>query len=245
MAEETSNNVYITWRDRTWIKMEVFQKGQVVNIPDAPKEGDFLGWYTLPDGRGLRLNKPFTATRNDTFWGHWKTQNHTVSGYEQQGLCTISVRDSDGTIYEIQVPHGTTIQSLPTIQKDGRTFLGWFYANGNRLDYSSPVMNDIVVYAHWDFIKYPITWVTDGHGVFSSSVLQEYTVENWGYVPPPMESETEWRFDGWEPEEILPNTIGPITFTAKWKQEHYDITIDPNGGTLPSQFETQFQRTYN
>ena len=245
MAEETNKKVYITWKSRTWIRRDEFQYGQVVDFPPAPNQGQFLGWYTLPEG-GKKLESPFRATRNDTFYAQWKGQEHTVSGLSQQAIRTVTVKDADTdeVVYTIQVPHGATVQSFPSMQKEGRVFLGWYYGNGNKLDYNSPVMTDIVVYAHWELLTYPITWNLGGHGVLGSAVLKTYTVENRGYEPPQLENEPEFKFMGWEPERIPDNAVGPITFTAKWKQEQYDITIDPNGGNIPSDFETSFQRTY-
>lgn len=245
MGEEAdTRTIYITWKDGMWSSRDEFEYGQLVDLPEPQRDGEFLGWYTLRNG-GERLDGPFHAERNVTFFAHWKGQTHTVTGYDPVSFYIVTARDQNGELlYETEVPHGASMQSIPSPQRDGYEFIGWLYGNGNPMDVNDKVLSDIELIANWELVKYPITWNTGGHGVLPA-VPSEYTVRNRGYVPPDMDDLNEWKFMGWEPERIPEDAIGPITFTGTWESKWYYITIDPNGGTLPDGFEDEFQRTYN
>ena len=58
-----------------------------------------------------------------------------------------------------------------------------------------------------------ITYVVDG-GTLSADALTEYGSDDFDYAPP-TPTKNDYKFIGWEPEQISADSTGNITFTAK------------------------------
>ena len=250
MAEEENNNqmVEITWEDGMWSRRERYAKDAPIHLPDdypSESSGDFLGWYTLQDG-GIQIQDGLLATRNNTFFAHWRKRTHTVTGYDQSITHVVVARDENGNVlYSAVVPHGATIESIPNPVSPGYQFLGWFYADGTAFKYSTKIVSDIEIVAHWNLITYKIAWNAGGHGEIPYGVPDSYTVFDRGRpITRRMANLPEWEFDGWNPPSIPSTAIGPIEFMGKWKTRWYDIRLNANGGVLPEGTQSDFQRTY-
>ena len=55
-----------------------------------------------------------------------------------------------------------------------------------------------------------------GDGASLNDALYEYSTADYGYVPPTPTREN-YTFAGWEPEQIVADSVGNISFTAKWE----------------------------
>ena len=55
-----------------------------------------------------------------------------------------------------------------------------------------------------------------GDGASLNDALYEYSTADYGYVPPTPTREN-YTFTGWEPEQIAADSVGNISFTAKWE----------------------------
>ena len=55
-----------------------------------------------------------------------------------------------------------------------------------------------------------------GDGASLNDALYEYSTADYGYVPPTPTREN-YTFAGWEPEQIAADSVGNISFTAKWE----------------------------
>lgn len=119
---------------------------------------------------------------------------------------------------------------LPAVSAPGYKFLGWYTASkdGTLIDYiPAGDTTDYVLYAHWEAIKYKITYtgVQDGF----DNGIKEYTVEDGNIY---LSKDPEWKhliFTGWEDQlgklsyaengipMIKSGTTGDIFLKATWK----------------------------
>ncbi len=126
--------------------------------------------------------------------------------------------------------------SLPTPQKLGYEFKGWY---SNNIKYNDGIWlnkQDIQLIAKWEIVNYTITYHLDS-GYQSEDNITSYTVNDSVTFYEP--SKNGFKFLGWFNEETfsgnkvenLPiGTTGNIELYAKWEAETYNIPLILNGG---------------
>lgn len=119
---------------------------------------------------------------------------------------------------------------LPVISADGYTFKGWYTASegGTKVDHIIKGSNeDKVLYAHWELVKYTITY----KDAPIKNNQTEFTIEDEIVLNDP-----EWfglAFKNWTDDngnvvtKINKGTIGNITITANWMSER-NLAIPSN-----------------
>jgi uncharacterized repeat protein (TIGR02543 family) len=135
------------------------------DLPDSTREGFyFAGWYQgeTPVGVGA------TFDSNTTLTAHWTPSIMSVTFVDGEGTYDVGLADYASTLARPADP-----------QKDGYTFKGWYTEGGAEYDFTTPVTEDMKLYAHWEAMPDPepaaeftVTFDTgDGSAVASQTVV--------------------------------------------------------------------------
>ncbi len=197
--------------------------GAPITVPTVEKPG-----YT-----GQWNNQPVqTMPAGDlSYVMHWAAKNYIVSFDLGSG----TVLESRACLF------GETYGTLPTPEKSGYTFIGW-YDNpilGTKITAETPVATpaDHSLYAHWDLISYPISYNVNG-GINAPQNPSFYNAEQLVVIKAPVRE--GYTFLGWtwegqtEPiqDVILDGATGARAYTAHWQINTYRITFYRENGTL-------------
>ena len=136
-------------------------EGDIIgDIPDATREGyDFDGWYTDKEA-GEKITSDYVVSESLKLYAHWKTQ-----GVEKANV-TITFDTNGGETLknsEVKLDKGEKIGALPTLEREGFTFEGWYTDKeaGTVITEDYVVEEEVTFYAHWKEI-----------------IISEYTVES-------------------------------------------------------------------
>ena len=121
----------------------------------------------------------------------------------------------------------------PTLK--GYTFAFWYLGedeqNATAYDFDTPVTENITLTAKWNINKYTVAFNTDGGTPVPPAQEVEYGLTA---TEPAAPEKTSYTFDGWylgdEKYDFSAAVEQNITLTAKWTQNTYTVTFDPNGG---------------
>lgn len=205
-----------------------------VTLPTLSNTGYiFDGWYDNEQYSGEPVTQiDANSTGDKVFYAKWNENSYSV--IFNDGTNTTQ---SQEFIYDEEKALTKNI-----FERIGYTFLGWAKeANGEKVyNDSESIKNltavqngEVYLYAVWAPISYTITYNTD----FESVGNESYTAEN--AVNLPVLSHTGYTFDGWydnlqysgEPvAQIAANSTGDKSFYAKWSENKYSISFNPNGG---------------
>jgi len=173
-----------------------------------------------------------TITSNTTLYAKWlatKTVTLNTDGGE-------AINPIEG------IPQGFTT-TLPTPVRTGYTFNGWFtQLNGQGIQYISettPVTDDITLYASWTINQYTITFNSDGGSAIDPDTIPVDYNTSLGAQMPADPTRTGCTFDGWYSARQGSGTVftsntavtGSITVYAKWLTDQYTISFDTDGGS--------------
>ena len=148
--------------------------GQPKNTPKPPANIDsdytFDGWYLDP-GFETRVdwNEKMPA-ENITIYAKWKAPEYQVT-FETNG---------GNSIDPVTVVKGETLDPLPTPEKEGDTFLGWYTDSSLTKQFieESKIVKDTVLYARWessDQFDYEVRYVTkDSNGTEKEIAERDY-----------------------------------------------------------------------
>lgn len=217
------------------------------NLPESTfnrKGYRFQEWNTDKAGGGTIFKdqasvKNLTTVNNSevSLFAQWGQIDYTVT-FDSQGGDSIS--DQTYTVDQ-------GINSLPTPNRLGFTFLGW-YEGEKKIDrISEGEIGDRNLKAKWEAIEYKVTF--DGAGG-SAIPDQTYTIEQ-GIKDFATPTRKGYTFEGWfdgndKVTSIEIGETGNRILTAKWKIETYTITFENNGGeTVPSQSFTVLTDTFS
>ena len=121
----------------------------------------FNGWYTAAGSR-VESTTPVTITSNQTLYAQWNAANYTVT-FDANGGSTPTASKS--------VTYNSTYGGLPTPNRTGYIFNGWYTAAGSRIESTTPVTitSNQILYAKWEKATYTIAYDTNGgDGVFEA-----------------------------------------------------------------------------
>ena len=203
-----------------------------ITIPNPTRTGyTFVGWtgydltdpvtdYTLPKG----------STGNKIYTANWKANTYIIH---------LDARGGKVSQPEIKVTYSRSYV-LPTPTYDGYEFIGWYdkFTNKKYTGGKYFIPSDLYLVAFWNVHKYTIDYNLDG-GINNPSNPSTYTVESPNFtISEP--SKTGYTFLGWTSNVIATprrevtikhGSTGNLSFTANWKANTYNVTIDLNGGT--------------
>lgn len=210
---ETSNFVLPTVAKNDYTFVDWTYNGNSVNPTALPTTADRV------------------ASKDMTFVATWTPISYKVV-YDVAGGTAIQ----DGS-YDIE----TGISSLPTPQREGYVFDGWY--RGNQKVTSIPAgTGDVTLKAHWTEISYTLSFKTN-NGTSLADI--SYTKTQPETLPSGLTKEG-YMFGGWFLDEnftgskleAVPFPAGtagqtniPVMVYAKWTPTPYTITFNTNGGS--------------
>lgn len=209
-AEETIDNITVHY-------METFGE-----LPTPSKAGmDFAGWFM---GETEVTSESVVSTvLNITLKAHWTPKTYTV--YFDANGGTVSIEEK-------AVIFTKAYGELPTPEKEGYEFVGWFTSgeNASIVSKTTPVSiaDNHTLYAKWRGQAVTVTLNPAGGSVDSASVTVYYDGE-FGELPVPVLE--GYDFLGWYKGETLiaEDTIvsdkDSITLTAHWKIKLFTVSF--------------------
>ena len=201
---------------------------KIGDLPTITRPGyAFIGWYTDPVN-GSKINSNTIIDGDIRFYAHW-TDGATVTLHANGG----SVSPNTITVY-----NGHEVGNLPTPERTGYTFDGWY----QDVNLTIPATSETVINQNTDFYakwieNVTITFDADGGEVSPTSKTQASGLAI-GDLPIP--SKIGYDFVGWYTDntyttEVTSSTVFNTTTTiiAKW-EELDDITVnfDVDGGSV-------------
>ena len=127
------------------VKEQKVKAGEHVVKPENPtKDGVvFLGWFKSENFESEWVFDVDVVDSDITLYAKWLVETET---------CMISFNTNGGNDIEtVSVEKGNTITGLPTPEKDGFVFDGWFTDDActNSFDESMVITSDMTLYAKW------------------------------------------------------------------------------------------------
>ena len=197
------------------------------NLPTPTYTGkSFLGWFTSKDGGSqITSTSMVTDNKSHTLYAHWGDNSSTYYLYFDAKGGTVEYSKKSITT-------GSEFGTLPTPQKTGYTFGGWFNSSNVRV-ISSTVFNgnsDLTIYADWTPVSYYVELNPNGGWVNNSRVYVTYG-ENYGELPTPLKDGVEFYgwYDEYDNKIVASTTVSRAAshkLTAKWAIIKEDIPTD-------------------
>jgi Listeria/Bacterioides repeat len=230
-----SNNGTDDATSRTYYYGQKF--GSLPASPALPSAGyKFVGWFTAKSG-GTQITADTTVTTSYTsLYAQFKAKELIVSF----DSCNGSAASSKNVIFD------SAYGSLPTTERNGYKFVGWYTAKsgGTKITASTivSITNDHTLYAHWKANTYKVTFDSD-----NGSAVSAITV-TFGGKYGDLETPTKdgYTFKGWYTSktggsQVTPQTVVKIaadhTLYARWQGDPITVKFSNNGGygTVPDQ----------
>ena len=208
----------------------------------------FEGFFTQQNGEGNQYYKSdgvpsvtsYQYDGNLILYAKWTERDYTITYYNDGGTITT---ENPTTSYS----YGTTV-TLPSIQKNGCTFGGWYnnpnYTGDAVTQISSTEYGDKSLYAKWEPITYSVTLNKNGGDIKNGSDVESYVFGVGAILPTAQNMERSgFTFAGWYNNSgCTGDAISSITvadygnkeFWAKWEEGGYVVTLQTNGGTINS-----------
>ena len=227
-------------------------ESELGELPSSSRTGyEFDGWYTSASG-GSKISPSTTIPAdNTTYYAHWNANKYNVDFDANGGSCDTSSKE---------VTYGEAYGSLPTPEKTGYSFQGWFtdMADGTQIKDTSVVSITAsqTLYAHWKANTYTIAFDKNNGTGTTASITATYGSD--AVLTTNGFTRTGYTFDGWSEtasgdvkyadKATVKNlaTSGTKTLYAHWKANTYTIVYDYNnpsgatnkGGSTASQIKT-------
>ncbi|MBB6463647.1 InlB B-repeat-containing protein [Flammeovirga kamogawensis] len=191
----------------------------------SKEEEYFRGWFTDASLENKLASNQILAIGDIEIWANYSDKaTYSISFYSENEVIAVEITDEELNF------------SIPTIERTGYTFNGWYLENAfeNEFSENSIISSDISVYAKWSVNEYTISFNENGGSTIedivllfgesvivpSAPILEGYTFDGW-YTD--TEFTTEFTF----PETMLAENR---TIYAKWSINQYTITFIENGG---------------
>lgn len=211
-------------------KPETYTTEESISIPNPTKQGyTFLGWTALDIVTPtVDYVLPLGSTGNKTYTANWKANEYTI--YLNPNGGSVSKQ-------EVKVVYDSSY-TLPTPSWTGYAFRGWFDSSKKQyIDGIYLTPSDLYLNASWGVIDYSITYNLNGGANNDSNPSSYKIIDSDIILQDP--SRTGYTFAGWTSSQISTPTkgvmissgsTGDLVFTANWKANTYNVTIDLNGG---------------
>lgn len=212
-------------------EMTIYLGDTYGDMPDATRTGySFDGWYTAKTG-GIKITSSTVLNqKNDvTLFAQWTPNKYTITF------------DTDGgnSISSMIVEYDSTYANLPTANKKGYGFLGWYTKDDKQINNSNKVTitKDTTLYAHWEAGAVTVMLNSNGGSGAPDSITVKYNGKYDGLDVEP--SRTGYTFQGWytalEKGDKVKNSTKVTqttdhTLYARWKPVSAKVTLEANGG---------------
>jgi uncharacterized repeat protein (TIGR02543 family) len=214
--------------------------GNTAKRPDDPVRTDFAfdGWYTKPDGNGVKWTWTETITGNITLYANWTQNTCTVTFYSGY-----SGYLDDASILPQHIPYGGTAKRPDDPARTGHTFAGWYTepdGNGVKWTWTETITGNITLYANWRRNVYTVTFHTGGVFIPSQQVPYEGTAKRpddpartghafADWFTDPDGNGTEWDFDK---DTVTSN----LQLYTAWAVNIYTVTFYWNYAGAPEPY---------
>jgi uncharacterized repeat protein (TIGR02543 family) len=125
---------------------KVYAKGKALGKLATPTRSGytFLGWYT-GKAKGTKVTAKTKATRNVTYYAHWKAKTYTVR------LDAAGGRLGKAATSSLKKAHNAKLGKLAVPKRGGHSFLGWYTkkSGGEKVAAGTKVTKGVTLYAHW------------------------------------------------------------------------------------------------
>lgn len=177
---------------------------------------DFGGWYL--GSKQISSYDVIDSAEDKTLIPYWSQTNYYLYFDANGGSCTTSYRP---------LVYGDYYGSLPTPERTGYTFTGWYTERngGSQVSaYTTIGTQSITVYAHWNKNRYSVQFNVDG-----SPYTYIYADYGSSYGTLPVPEKTGYRFKGWYTEKTGGSRISEYTVMgaqnvvvyAQWEADQY------------------------
>ena len=239
--------------DGSWTKIGNIKGAKGDNGNDGQNGANGASLLTGSDDPNDSLGTDGDSYINVSTWGYFvKEDGHWVSkgiikgeqgnpGHDyEKNTYVVRFYVDDELVATRNVLEGSKV-SRPTAEETaGYTINDWYYLDGAVHEswkfFGYVVTEDINLYADFAYNHYAISFVDDTFENILGDM--DVTYDN-GYVLPSL-SHAGYAFDGWELENELIDSEGvyrfarDITLHSSWTANVYTVTLDPNGGTVPT-----------
>ena len=143
-----------------------------------------------------------------------------------------------GSSYSKSYTYGSKIGTLPSANRNGYIFNGWFTSasGGTRVTTTTTIpANNVTYYAQWTPIDYSISYNLNGGSVSGNPTSYNISTATFTLKNP---TRTGYTFTGWTGSNgsvaqtsvsISSGSTGNKSYTANWSINTYTLTFDPNG----------------
>ena len=140
--------------------------------------------------------------------------------------------------------------TLPTLTKEGYTFVGWFNGEQKVETIAAGTYGDLNLVAKFEGNKYEIEYVLEEGATLPEGAAKEYLFGT-GLATLPVPTKEGYDFLGWyegetKVEAIAADRTGKVTLTAKFEKQaevtEFEITYNLDGGTLPEDAPTKYTK---
>ena len=200
-------------------------------IPNKPGY-TFNGWKDEYTDTIYQPGATFTRNENVILYAEWTASTYTVTFNPNGGTCEIQNKE---------VTFGEAYSDLPTPERNGYTFTGWYTAptEGTKVEETTivEVTGNHTLYAHWTTNTSIVIFNPNGGECEIQSQLV-IVGDKYGELPTP--TKVGYDFTGWYTEETggtevkettLVTTKENHTLYAHWEESKYTVTFNPNGGS--------------
>ena len=195
----------------------------------------FAGWKDKDTGKPVETI-PTNATGTKKVVAQWTANTYTVTFDANGGTITPDT---------MTVTHGDTYGELPTLTRDGYTFVGWFTdaKDGTQMKPEDVVTASHTLYAHWTANTYTVTFDANEGTVEPKTQTVTYG-STYGELPTP--TRKGYTFVGWftgakDGRQVKADaevtTAADRTLYAHWTQNIHTVTIkaDKDGDVIETQ----------
>ncbi len=219
-------------------------------LPTPVRVGfQFDGWYADETFTGEPVvTIDNTVTGNRHYVAKWTPVTYTIR-----------LESNGGTMFEdISYNIESAEVTLPTPEKAGYLFLGWysdpkFQIGGYLTVISSGSHEDMTLYAKWEAGDQILTFDSKGGSLIDTKAFSvesaDIDLTSTAYLP----TRAGYTFDGWFDNEaytgnavtkIAKGTVGNVMLYAKWTLNTYTVTFVPNGGSAVEALTYTIENAY-
>ena len=209
-------------------------------------EGYVFDHMDYPTGYQIDAAGSYIVTSHATTNAYYIPSKYQVIFDTNGGTCDISQSD----IY-----YGAYYGMLPTPEKKGHTFLGWYTKKdgGNQIHSSDKHLNtaDIRLYAHWDVNAYNVVynyWSNGGSAVSMQNKYIDYGAE----VDLSVSAiKTDWRFVGWNTnpnaktglDKVIMTDEELVLYAIYEKEIHLNLMEQTDDGVITKSYSKTIYNT--
>ena len=219
----------------TAVEAITIEDGKTLELPAQPTRTGYTfdAWYLEES-----LTTPWTnlvISSSITVYAKWIINTYTITFNTDGGT----------SITNASVSYNQTLTEPTAPTKVGYTFAGWFTdANKtNAFAFTTPITQNITLYAKWDQISFTVSFDTDG----GSAITNASVNYNQPLAQPTAPTKEGHTFEGWftDAEKTSAyNFSSPVnsnfTLYAKFSLNLYTVSFETNGGV-----EMQSQPIYH